>query len=733
MAVITGTLANDTLFGTNDTSDLIEGLDGDDIIYVGAGKWSNVYGGLGNDRIIAGSNTNNFASNVRDYLYGGEGDDTYVYNMNSVAINVLENDVNAGSNTLEFGVGINLADLYINMGPAGFSVRHSLVWKNDADIVVYGLSGQHFGVDEIVFANGDTYSIASDGTLTASDDDNVIYMARGAHKMSGGAGNDIIHGTEQGGLYGGKDQIWGGDGDDQLFGYEGGGDVLYGGAGDDYLHAGTGNESDALYGGTGNDIMIGSNISSGGYSTYFEGGDGDDKIYVNGYNATAYAENGSDEMHVDYMVQQNTAGVLVSLIQLRGGSDNDVYLFNKDDSSGLISRKSKIIDDSGLYDTIVLSGDWNPNELILQYGGIGLDPDTSVLYNVIEINTNFANNYVERVVFSNGDIYAFDQLTSSMSQITATNGNDTLYLSAWHDTFDALDGDDTIYALERDDVVDGGAGDDTLYGEHGNDTLIGGLGNDTLNGGIGSDTVDYSSAAAGVNVVLSGDVTLDDGDGGSDVLASIENAIGSNFNDTLKGDNGANVITANDGADTIYTYNGDDVIDGGVGNDYINAGNNNDIVNGGAGHDRIYAGKGDDVVYGGDGVDRIYASEGNDVIDGGAGNDYLYGGGGTGSDTFVFNDISNFWGGTVLDHVYYFDAAADVLDISDLVSGYDALTEDINDYVDFYQYGTSTLLRVDIDGANTGYNETNIARLYNFNGWENLDVQTLVDNGSVII
>ncbi|MGS3176382.1 type I secretion C-terminal target domain-containing protein, partial [Aeromonas sanarellii] len=75
--------------------------------------------------------------------------------------------------------------------------------------------------------------------------------------LYGGDGNDILFG--QGGddfLYGGagNDILFGGSGNDTLYG-ESGSDVLGGGSGNDTLYGGTGN--DVLSGGLGNDILVG--------------------------------------------------------------------------------------------------------------------------------------------------------------------------------------------------------------------------------------------------------------------------------------------------------------------------------------------------------------------------------------------------------------------------------------------------------------------------------------------
>jgi len=188
-------------------------------------------------------------------------------------------------------------------------------------------------------------------------------------------------------------------------------------------------------------------------------------------------------------------------------------------------------------------------------------------------------------------------------------------------------------------VLTGGAGDDVLIGRGGADTL---------RGGAGRDTASYAAAAAAVTVKLAGGVATADGDGSQDVLVSIENVVGSAFDDMLAGDAASNRLDGGAGRDTLIGLGGDDVLSGGGG-----AANQ---LYGGAGDDRyIVSAIGDTVVENsGEGVDTvetalggftlranvenlIYTGSGNfagignasaNVITGGAGADTLTGGGG---------------------------------------------------------------------------------------------------------
>lgn len=100
-----------------------------------------------------------------------------------------------------------------------------------------------------------------------------------------------------------------------------------------------------------------------------------------------------------------------------------------------------------------------------------------------------------------------------------------------------------------DDVLIGNSASNALTGNAGDDMLMGRTGNDTLNGGAGSDTASYASAGGAVTVnLLKGTVK---GADGSDILISIENLIGSAYNDSLTGSAGANILNGGAGNDTL--------------------------------------------------------------------------------------------------------------------------------------------------------------------------------------
>lgn len=149
----------------------------------------------------------------------------------------------------------------------------------------------------------------------------------------------------------------------------------------------------------------------------------------------------------------------------------------------------------------------------------------------------------------------------------------------------------------------------------------------------------------------------------------IENAKGSVGDDTLTGNDAANVLRGMDGDDSVYGGmggdtiwagggdTGDDTVDGGMGGDIIAGGAGHDVLVGGMDRDTVFGGTGNDSVvlglwedanadgliqsgevtggdtatdtgYTGDGDDSLYGSDGDNIIGGGQDSDYIDGLGG---------------------------------------------------------------------------------------------------------
>lgn len=106
---------------------------------------------------------------------------------------------------------------------------------------------------------------------------------------------------------------------------------------------------------------------------------------------------------------------------------------------------------------------------------------------------------------------------------------------------------------------------------------------------------------------------------------------------------GATYVYGGDQGDTIYGSKATTNVDwlfGDNGNDVIHAQEGSDIVRGGDHDDIIYGGHGDDYLYGGDGYDQVA---------GGPGNDYIFGDDGTGTGS---NEKDDLRGNENIDHIY---------------------------------------------------------------------------------
>lgn len=134
-------------------------------------------------------------------------------------------------------------------------------------------------------------------------------------------------------------------------------------------------------------------------------------------------------------------------------------------------------------------------------------------------------------------------------------------------------GSDTLVSIERlagslfADNLKGNNGNNVLDGAAGDDSLTGGNGNDALGGGSGHDWAQYNTAQSGVTVRLTNTEAQNTGGAGLDTLSSVENLLGSAFDDLLMGDSAANRLKGRAGDDRLNGGRGDDKLTGEEGQD----------------------------------------------------------------------------------------------------------------------------------------------------------------------
>ncbi|MEZ0260918.1 MAG: type I secretion C-terminal target domain-containing protein [Alphaproteobacteria bacterium] len=205
------------------------------------------------------------------------------------------------------------------------------------------------------------------------------------------------------------------------------------------------------------------------------------------------------------------------------------------------------------------------------------------------------------------------------------------------------------------------------------------------------------------------------------------------------GPNGQDEFLGTFGDDVYFQGNGKGKVSGGDGNDTLTGGNGKDDLNGDAG---------DDLLSGGNAKDLLNGGAGSDMLNGGIGKDTLWGG--ADADTFVF-DGSGLKGGT--DTVKDFEATTtvtttttdpetgestttttttlgDVIELHDLLQGYDAVTSNLSDFVSLTEVNGNTVVSIDRDGADNGAKFKQVVTLEGVTG---LDEATVLAAGNIVV
>jgi Ca2+-binding RTX toxin-like protein len=585
-------------------------------------------GGAGDDLLMG--------LGAADTLDGGEGSDTADYSLSEA----------------EVLVDLNLTTAQTGGGEVT-ETPSSIDGSNPG--IFYG--GNHARGDVLISIENVTGSAFND-TLIGNGEDNVLSGLAGADSLIGGGGNDTLIGGA------GNDTFQGGDGTDLI--HAGAGDVVDGGAGsdtlvseDEYLDVAS---STAITGVERIDLTgVGKELSVGG-----------DAILLNGVadpagsGLMALVVNGDAGDSVVRLADGGWAWTLVATDATVGG-DGLTYTLYEASMAGQTVRLyietglNEIELTGGVYQILGTEGhddlttvwDFTDSRHPFDIQGLGGDdtllggPSADTLAGGAgsDLMDGAAGadmaGYSSSPTWVNVDLNLQDGATAQSGGGTDNHASgDTLLGFAGvigsNDTShgDVLTGDgqaNLLVGLDGDDSLVGGAGNDTLVGGLGYDTLIGGDGDDwfvdgvgsydttytgdSLVGGDGIDTVDYSHSLDVCMVDLTDPwysfPNSSSSDAYCDTLVGIENIIGSQWFDSLLGDDGANMISGGGYWDYILGRGGDDTLLGGTDNDTIYGGAGNDFIDGGTGNDVMDGGDGDDLLVGGM----------TDTIDGGAGFD----------------------------------------------------------------------------------------------------------------
>ncbi|WP_170971248.1 calcium-binding protein [Mesorhizobium sp. GR13] len=629
----------DTIVGTG-FADEIEGLHGNDAINGKAGNDLYVYNrGDGNDVIT-------------EEMYNGTADKVLFSNINpsSVSLNRSGNNIN-----------LVIAESSPGAGDGGTIQLVNTMNQN------YGE-----GVELVEFANGTVWTKAQIVSMVVSS--------------SGTSGNDTINGTN------GADVIAGLGGNDTLNGLEGNDTYLYSrGDGNDII-------DEKYYKGTADKLLF-SNINPADVTLVRNGitvtlmiaesslgaGDGGsvqlkdtlDSYYQTGVELIEFADGtlwNQNDLRVMLLAQASTSGndtitgfltndTLTGLggnDTLNGGDGNDTYVYRRGDGNDILddlyakgSADQLLFTDINPIDVTITRSGSNATLVIAESSPGAGDGGSVQLKDSLD---GYYGTGVESVKFANGTIWTQQDLREMIFAQEATEGNDTItgFYSA-----------DIISGLGGNDTLSGGDGNDTLLGGDGDDVLIGGNGTDTFDGGAGNDTINFNGHVWDLNINLVNGTAQDSYR--TETLASIENVIGGNYNDTITGNDLANRLEGGNGTDTLSGGLGNDTLIGGAGNDTLVGGDGDDLLRGDAGTDSFDGGAGNDTadfsfattawtlnlatgkaqqssttenlisienLIGGSANDTLVGDSGANVLNGRGGNDTYTGG--AGNDVYVF-------------------------------------------------------------------------------------------------
>lgn len=417
--------------------------------------------------------------------------------------------------------------------------------------------------------------------LFAGSANDRIYGLGGPDRFVGGAGNDFIDG---------------GDGDDILVG-ELHNDTLVGAAGADSLSGGDDNDSlsggaaqDSLLGGSGDDVL-----DAGLGADVIDGGEGSDTAVYASSDAAVTIDLTQQAQADGFIVLAQIAGGDAAGDWLRGienliGSDYSDLLIADNEINTLIGGDGNDTLEANNGDDFLYGG--NSDDSL--FGGLGAD----AISGGEGVDTAFYLTSVAGVTIDlTGDRDSADYVTGLKGGSAEGDRIQQVENIVGSTQADYLQGDDNPNILMGGDSVDtlfGGGDMDSLYGGIGRDNIDGGMGNDfleggagfdILNGGEGTDSLSYMESSAGVTVNLAGDldsrsfvIGATGGDAQGDVFTSIENLIGSDFNDYLQGDAGNNTIDGKDGSDILEGGGGNDFFYGGAGFDSYDGGSDQDTV-----------------------------------------------------------------------------------------------------------------------------------------------------------
>ena len=476
--------------------------------------------------------------------------------------------------------------------------------------------------DDYIFGNSAANRLEGLGgrdTIYGRDGDDHLIGGDDTDYLFGGAGNDLLNGG------GGFNQLHGEDGDDTILGGQWA-DTIDGGAGDDELRGGNG--EDVLDGGDGNDVISGDlgrdTIHGRAGSDQLDGGPDDDNLYGDGGDDVIDGGAGTDLLD---------GGPGADL--MRGGLGNDRYVVDH------VGDRIVEFADGGS-DTVQTPFDYVlpehiENATLLAGPGRSLtgNSDDNTLYGNGGDNVIDGKGGVDIMAGGAGDdTYYVDNVLDDVRESRGL-GIDTIYATSdvilkraysYRSYAGASLRDIYVGPADVEVVILTGSEDlratgneiaNTLIGNAGNNILTGAEGNDVLDGGAGRDVAVFSDVRANYVITAVADGFLVSGPDGEDSLTDIELARFSDMvldlsriSPKIEGTAGDDRLEGTAEFDRLFGLAGNDTLLGYAGNDLLDGGTGEDTMTGGMGDDEYYVDTPLDQVVelAGEGRDTVFTS-----------------------------------------------------------------------------------------------------------------------------
>lgn len=406
-----------------------------DNVLTGNSAANTLTGGTGNDRLIGGAGN--------DTLRGGIGDDTYVLD---VATDIVTENLNEGTDTIEIGVTYTLATNVENLTLTGFNAVNgtgntlvNVLTGNSAANILSGGTG----ADTLIGGAGnDTYVV--DNTLDVAtellNEGTDLVQSSVTYTLSANVENLTLTGT---GLINGTGNLL-----DNVLTGNSVANTLAGGEGNDRLIGGA--DNDTLVGGKGNDTYV-VDVATDVITELL--GEGTDTVEAN--------------ITLDLTNRANVENLTLGGTGVINGTGNGL--------DNVLTGNSAVN---------ILTGGAGNDRLI---GGAGNDTLKGGLGNdtyVVDVATDVITELASEGTDTVDSNITFD-LTNRANVENLTLTGTTAINGTGNALANVLAGNSGVNSLS------GGAGNDTLDGLTGADTLTGGTGNDTykLGRGYGADTV----------------------------------------------------------------------------------------------------------------------------------------------------------------------------------------------------------------------------------------------------